>query len=279
MKVKEIIIIFAFGSILFSCTNNADKNQHAPNLRKNTSIGMDKTRKRFTRLDNGEIIRYQQIAKDSANSIVQNQKVTAIESSDKNDSLYKLDDGRILLMQNYGGCYLYRNIGDINLLKKSTEDFYNKLAQNPDAENHLLSGIFQYTDNFPTYAPKLSKSLLADFGVRSQTVDINALKDIDNKILSTEDPVEIYRQHFAAIIAIVGEALVEKHHAQWCMQRSKKGDVWEPYLQIGERKVEFFNWLYEDIFINQDPEKPLLFESYQTIEDWLNYKSGKDMFL
>lgn len=51
------------------------------------------------------------------------------------------------------------------------------------------------------------------------------------------------------------------------MQKENKSGVIEPHIELQGINCAFYNWLYEDIFIEQNPDKPILQETYLSVMD------------
>jgi hypothetical protein len=274
MKRNRYILTLLIGTLFFSCSEQETKNANQPNIKNNRFDDMNKPRKRFIQLEDGEVIHYVQIPKTEADNLIASQEVTSLESKDSNEQLYKLTNGSILVRQNYGGCYIYNSLEQLDRISESTAAFYDKMAEDPNYERHLLTGIFSQSEDFPNHSRELSIKLLDHWKITDQTWDENMLKTLDEKIMSEDDPIDTYRQNFEALIAIVGEVLKEQYKAKWTMQKTDAGNTWQPYMEIKGIKLEYYNWLYEDIFINQDPEKPIAYETYMSAVDWIKVKTG-----
>lgn len=68
-------------------------------------------------------------------------------------------------------------------------------------------------------------------------------------------------------IALMGELLIKKYDAEWIMELSSDNITYNPYLKIRDKKVQFFIYLFEDIFIKEKPVANLLTEIYRTVDE------------
>jgi len=94
---------------------------------------------------------------------------------------------------------------------------------------------------------------------------------IDQKIDTLQDPLEFKRRYFINLIALVGEVYISAGKAKWEMKISGDSVTWNPYLIIKKQEVNFFVYLYEDVFLVSANKERGLLEIYETIGDIERY--------
>jgi hypothetical protein len=70
-------------------------------------------------------------------------------------------------------------------------------------------------------------------------------------------------------IAVIGSALIAKRQVAWEMELADDGVTWNPVLVVRGQEIPCFEYLYEDVFVNEEREEgaePLLTEIYETTD-------------
>src|SRR6218665_1526453 len=126
MKSGKLGYYLLFCLLAISCTQETDNSQKIPRLKHYKETNMNKDKKRFTVLEDGSIIHYMQVSKETADSIIQSQKAPLIKKGKNDDSLFQLQDGSVLLTQEgYGAShFIYKNPDDLKRIEESTDAFY-----------------------------------------------------------------------------------------------------------------------------------------------------------
>ena len=128
----------------------------------------------------------------------------------------------------------------------------------------ILYGKNPYGVDFPKNTEKLINQLGLLLHLQSvKNLSPNYLEEINKKINALDNPQVFFEGKFINIVALIGEAIREREHASWDMKLSDDKITWNPYLKINNQNVNFFSFLYEDIFIENNT-KNCIPEIYQT---------------
>ncbi len=167
------------------------------------------------------------------------------------------------------------------LIKES--DYYTLYFSLDDLEKVLMDSVRQsggrelmlnkniYGSLFPEKTSELIGQLCIALKISKTPADVELLTLIDRKIDALQDPLEFKRQYFINLCALIGEAYIGTGKAQWKMKLSDDGVTWNPYLIIKKQEVNFFVYLYEDIFLVSANKERGLLEIYETIGDIERY--------
>lgn len=155
---------------------------------------------------------------------------------------------------------LYHSIDDLD---KVLND-----ANNSSNGTEVLFNRNPYGGDFPNHTGELISKLSTSLNINdtSGILDMGYLKKVDEKINLTINPKEFYEQNFINIIALIGTVVIQKYGAKWDMKLADDKHTWNPNLKVKNESLEFFTYLYEDVFLNNQT-KNIIPEVYQTAVD------------
>ena len=153
---------------------------------------------------------------------------------------------------NYMTLYFNRE-GLDKVLMNSSPSFEALLNKNP------------YGIDFPHKSKALCDELTMFFSLKNYPIDTNLLMAIDEKMDLLTDPISFKRKYFIHLISIIGEAVINKYNGTWVMQLGSDSVTWNPFISIRHKEVQFFTYLYEDIFIS-DNSGQILIETFDTVD-------------
>lgn len=172
--------------------------------------------------------------------------------------VYRLNNKQVIASE--GGYYmLFDNVDDVEKL----------LIDNQSSDGtEVLSNKNSFGKDFPNHTNALIKELSNALSVKYIYLDEQLLKDLDYKINKLSSTSELKKRYLINFIAVIGEVLREKYNTEWIMILSDDGKTWNPYLKSTKgNPINFFIYLYEDIYVNNINSGDLLFEIYQTVVD------------
>lgn len=105
-----------------------------------------------------------------------------------------------------------------------------------------------------------------DLKINSKVINEELIEKVDEKLDSLPN-ADFQKRHLLALIALLGEVLIKKHNAEWHMKLASDNVTYNPYLNINGKQVQFFTYLFEDIFIKDHPPKLLLTDIYETVNE------------
>jgi len=175
-----------------------------------------------------------------------------------NTDVYELKNKQILINQE-----------DVFLLLDDLEDASRLLEDHAESSNdrEALYNKNPYGKDFPKHTKDLIKELADTLDIVYVNYDEGLLKQVDSKLYKLPNPALFKKKHLINLIAVVGEVLRKKYHTEWFMILSDDRKTWNPYLKSDDRPINFFMYLYEDIYINNVDSDDLLFEIYETVND------------
>jgi hypothetical protein len=171
--------------------------------------------------------------------------------------VYKLKNEEVIADDN-GYYMLFNNTDD---LEKVLMD-----ANNTSQGTEILSNKNPFGKDFPNHTKALIQELSDTLGVKYVQPDEQLIKELDYKLGKLPDAPEFKRRHLLNFIAVIGEVLLRKYKTEWQMVLSADAKTWNPYLRSANRPIEFFTYLYEDIYIKEN-HGHLLTEVYETVND------------
>lgn len=152
--------------------------------------------------------------------------------------VYLFDNGELAV--NEDGYYtLYFALNDLDKV----------LNQPQNSQTELLLNKNPFKEKFPGNAKLLVKKLKDELDAPEKENEQDLLLFLDNKIDSLKDAREFRKNNFISLLAVLGDALIQKYSANWEMELGRDGVTWNPYISVKGRKVEFFVYLYEDVFL------------------------------
>jgi hypothetical protein len=244
--MKKYFIAMVTFITLYSCTSDK-KNEHR-NMAK-------------IELSNGKSVQCEILTKDEYQK-----KIT--DSSSKLLSKYKTEYNievfttsiNEVIVNEEGDYTLYHTIDD---LEKVLND-----ANNSSNGTEVLFNKNPYGSDFPNHTGELISKLstLLKINETPDILDMEYLKKVDEKINLTGNPQEFYEQNFINIIALIGTVVIQKYEGQWDMELADDKHTWNPNLKVKNESLEFFTYLYEDVFLNNQT-KNIIPEVYQTAVD------------
>lgn len=247
--IKDSLILI---SIIFLSCNNVDTKNVDADFYNNKSIGkMDSIE-----LSDGTTIKCRALTKEQFESLLKSDNVSFLKEYKERYSInvYWLNNGELLV--NEGEYYtLYFKLSDLDKLLSQT-DIGNSAE--------VLLNKNPYGKEFATNAKILSKKLTDFFSVLPSNDQDGFLKMLDIQIDSLPNAQEFKREHFISILATIGEALIIKYNANWEMELGSDGVTWNPYLRVRGKRVQYFVYLYEDVFLKED-HRHTLSEIYLTM--------------
>lgn len=210
-------------------------------------------------LSTGVSINCKAISKEEYNGLLVNGSATPIKRYLDEYALevYVLSDKKVVVKE--GGYYtLYYGIDDLEAVLID--------ASNSPMVQEILFNQNPYGMEFPTKTHLLIDGLLGSLKINSKVINEELLKQVDEKLDSMSN-VDFQKRHLLGLIALLGEVLIKKHNAKWLMKLASDNVTYNPYLIVNGKKVQFFTYLFEDIFIKSHPPKLLLTEIYQTVNE------------
>ena len=154
---------------------------------------------------------------------------------------------------------------DYYMLFDNVDDVERVLVDNQTSHGtEILSNKNPFGKDFPNHTHSLIKELTDALSVKYVQSDEQLLKDLDYKLDGLPNISEFKKKHLLNFIAVIGEVLLKENKSEWEMILSSDGKTWNPYLRSTGRPIEFFTYLYEDIYTNGNL-KSSLFEVYQTV--------------
>lgn len=230
----------------------------------------------------------------SCNQSKQKKEMDTIELSNglsiKCQSLTK-SEYEILLKESIGDSIhrLKERYGvDVHQLKNNKvivkeEDYYTLYYSLDDLDKVLLdaSGASQgseillnknpYGKSFSDSTNMLIKELLSSLSLAYKDPDERVLKIIEDRVNSLPNAESYKKEHIMHFIAVVGEVLKKKYAASWDMILSSDGITWNPYMIIKGYQIQFFTYLYEDVFLGSSVHYSFLTEVCETIDEIVKY--------
>ncbi|QDW25199.1 hypothetical protein FFJ24_010405 [Pedobacter sp. KBS0701] len=173
--------------------------------------------------------------------------------------VYQLNKSEVIAGDE-GYYMLFDNVGDVEKV----------LADHKSSNGtEILSYKNPFGKDFPRQTDLLIRELADTLSVNYIEVDEKLLRDLDDKLKKVPNSSEFNKRHMINFIAVVGEVLIKKKKTQWEMILSSDGKTWNPYLNMHNRPVEFFTYVYEDIY-SKGNSMPFLSEIYETMNIILN---------
>lgn len=244
MRRSSLLLIVIF---VFSCQLAGSKNYNAKK--------MDRIE-----LNDGSSIKCKPLTKEQYDSMIK-AHAKDITYLRRYKDLYELDvhlisNGEVLVRE--GDYYtLYYKLSDLDKLLNQAG-----LAENGE---EVLKNKNPYGEKYPLHTNQLILNLANQLSVTSQGSSKELLIALDQRLDSMENGQEFKRDHFINLIAVVGEVLLKKYGGDWYMEMAGDNKTWNPYLIIKGQKVEFFVYLFEDVFL-QESHQQTLSEIYETVE-------------
>lgn len=155
---------------------------------------------------------------------------------------------------------LYLNMRDLDIV---IEDF----GEVGSTGIETLMNKNKYGNEFPERTKSLIFELISVLNLKSEDVDEKLLRDIDEEINKLKDPNAFRKSYFINLIAVEGEALIKKNLLQWQMELGTDNKTWNPYLKSRKGKINFFIYLYEDIFEKNANKENLLLDLFKTMNE------------
>ena len=100
------------------------------------------------------------------------------------------------------------------------------------------------------------------------------MEQIDKRISKLPDADAFNEDHMINYVALIGEIIIKNYGAKWDMQLSGDGSTWNPYLRVNDQQLQFFTFLYEDIFLNSGTNKHVVLSVYKTAEEIIRVNLG-----
>lgn len=168
--------------------------------------------------------------------------------------VYQLDNSEVIAGDE-GYYMLFDNVGDVEKV----------LADHKSSNGtEILSNKNPFGKDFPHQTDVLIRELTDTLSVNYVEANEKLLRDLDDKLKKVPNISEFSKKHMINFIAVIGEVLINKKNAQWEMILSSDGKTWNPYLKMHNRPVEFFTYVYEDIY-SKENSRPFLSEIYETM--------------
>lgn len=229
--------------VLVSCNSN----------KKNNTIVMEKIE-----LKDNTSIKCKALSKYEFDKILSSHSAGALSEYKTKYSIdvYEISSQEVLVQE--GNYYtLYYSLSDLNAVLNGSSF--------EDGGREILYGKNPFDSDFPRYTYKLIEELALSLQLNpSKTFSLSYLQEVNEKINSLDSSQEFFEKKFINIIALIGEAVVEKYHASWDMKLGDDKITWNPYLNSKDQSINFFSFLYEDIFIEKDT-KDCIPEIYHTV--------------
>lgn len=208
-------------------------------------------------LKDGNSIACESLSKEDFDKRVIQSKIQPIaEYKDKYSiDVFEISKKEVLVKE--GNYYtLYYSLADLDSVLKGS----NVVEEGKE----ILYGKNPYGEEFSKKTEKLINQLDILLNLQSvKSLSPSYLELVDKKINALDNSQVFFEENFINIVALIGEAIIEKHHASWDMRLSNDKITWNPYLKINNQHIDFFSFLYEDIFIEKNI-KNCIPEIYQT---------------
>lgn len=247
IKLKEAVVLLLFVVVIVSC-------KHKSQYKKMDTI----------ELSDGSFIECKSLSFEEFEELKANvAKGPLNEFKQKfNAEVYELPSQEVIA--NESGYYmLFNSLGDVSKV------LLDAAQQSQGVE--VLSNKNPFGKDFPSHVDELIKGLTDTLGIEYVEPDEHLLQQIDTKLVKVSDASKFKKTHFLNFIAVIGKVLNKKHKTDWEMILSSDGKTWSPYLKSNERPIEFFTYLYEDIYSKENTSGTLLTEIYQTVNDIKKY--------
>ena len=177
---------------------------------------------------------------------------------------------------------------DVRILEDGTvlvkeSDYYTLYLNLDDLEKVLVDSVQHrggrelmlnkniYGSSFPEKTSGLIEKLCAALKVSKTNPDVEFITLIDRGIDALQEPLEFKRRYFINLVALIGEAYISTGKAKWKMKIADDNVTWNPYLIVKKQEVNFFVYLYEDVFLVSANKERGLLGIYETIDDIERY--------
>jgi ribosomal protein L19 len=245
IKNNSFIILLI---IMAACTSNPN-NANMSAMKKN----------KFIELKTGKKIAYTELNQTEFDTLKNEPDSKLLEKyvSEYDCYVYLLSDNSIIVHDD-SDFSMFENFKDFETV---LNDYYSS--------TQIMFGINIYKENFLKKKNELIRKLLNDLDIENNLpINYNLLEKIDIAILEKmPDRKEYYSNNFMNIIALVGDAIIEKYNVKWKMELSPIDSVsWNPYLLYNGDKIPFYMYYYEDLHINEF-DKYLSCQLYLSVED------------
>lgn len=214
----------------------------------------------YSFLSDGSCIKYKVLDDDHYSQIILD--TTKIDLSDQ----YSLEGLTI---------YKFKNLiivkDEFNVVMYYSEVDYNKVLDDYSEDGlEILNGLNVYNELFPERINDIIINLFGNLNLPIPSkIEVSHLNLIDSIINSKEDSVLEVRKNFMGIIAVIGELINQKKGTSWKMILSDDNKTWNPYLILGNDEISFFEYIYEDVFV--DFNELSTYEVYHTVLDIIYY--------
>jgi hypothetical protein len=201
---------------------------------------------------------YNRLLKDSVGGVIKELK------EKYGTEIHVLNNGQVVI-----------NEKDYYTLYYKLEDLEKVLADVSEASHgtEVMSGN-TYGADFPLHTDALIRQLCDTLGVNERDHNVNQLGQIDKRISGLPNADTFNEDYMINYVALIGEIIIKKYGAKWDMQLSEDGRTWNPYLRVNEQQLQFFTYLYEDIFLNSGTNKHVVLSVYQTTDDIVRVNLG-----
>lgn len=152
----------------------------------------------------------------------------------------------------------YNNLDDLNKVLDDASGSGIEILHN----NNI------YGETFPNFTDTLINELLSELNIENRKFDKDLLNAIDIKVSKLKDPKSFRKKHLLHFIVIIGETLIKDGYGMWSMELASDGITWNPYLKIKDHNINYFIYLYEDIYM--DNAGNMLLETYETVKAIIN---------
>jgi hypothetical protein len=208
-------------------------------------------------LNDGTSISCKALTKSEYDSILTQEKPSFLK---KYSELYSLD---VYLLNN--GNVVVRE-ADYYTLYIRLVDLDHVLSQSNDVGGfEMLLNKNAFGEKFPLHTKELVMEVANKLKVDVSRYDDELLRIVDTKVSLLGAKEDFSKKYFLHLIALVGEVLREKHGLEWEMVLGSDVKTWNPYLKVKQERVQFFGYLYEDIFLTK-PHEHFLEELSRTMD-------------
>ncbi|RFM29068.1 hypothetical protein [Deminuibacter soli] len=212
-------------------------------------------------LRNGKTIERQSLTKEVYEDLLRNAEKRMDGFAGLKMEVDVLNDRRVLVEEN-GHYTIYYNLPDLQNVISDVKELENS--------SEMLLNKNSYGERFSEHVEELVRGLLSDLQMTDEKLDDSLLKKIDNKVRTLEHGGQSFNEdHLINYIALIGLMLTKYHGAVWQMEKADDGVTWNPY-QVRNQEIQFFIYLYEDIFMNK-VSADIVYEVYATMEDIIKY--------
>jgi hypothetical protein len=222
------------------------------------------------KLSDGTYVRTYQVSKEEFDLLSKDSKNYIVEWDNE---IYILNNNEVIFHHLKGDFWGW--FPSLTAMGKVIKD-----APNRKFSNHFFEDYNPYQKYFPEKTQELIQILMNDLGLESNNIilDDNLVRKVDKAIQYQEDRQIFMITHLLHISALIGEIFLKQNvNAEWYMDRDADGETWMPVIQVNKSDgktgtIGFVQWLYEDIMHYNGTRLDILESSYESLNDFNNFR-------